>query len=350
MTKNFYIINFLCLIFIFGCNPLGGSPTSNSTYTPGLTSETTTTTTKQAIIQISAGTKTNVSPSSSQTVTIGATQVFTVTADTGYTVSSTVGGTCLAGSWNGSNYTTGLITADCTISFSSDLATPAGAMNSSWTPSFASMISYWSLEETAYGTVNNGAADFADSGPAATHHGTHSGTISYGATGKTGNAVSFSNAGCITIPASTSFNTTTLTAMSWVKTNSNTIGNILSFYNSASSYQGWALLLNNVTGKASFWGGTTNGFKNSTSSVFNNGSWHHFAVVVNGTSLKLYVDGALDSTFTISALPSYSGPGAIGADGDCLQKLTGTIDEMAVWNAALSTSDISTIYTYQNTH
>ena len=351
MSRIFLYLNFFPLIFLVACNPLGGSPSSSSSYTPGLsTIETGATTVSQATMTLTMDAQTNATPSSNQTVNVGTTKTFVVTANTGYTVSSTVGGTCPTGSWSGSSYTSGVINIDCTISFSSVAATPAGGLDSSWTPSFASLIAYWSLEETAYGTVNGGSADFADSGPVATHHGTHSGTISYGATGKTGNAVNFSNSGCITIPASISFNSSTLTAMAWIKTTNTSIGNILSFYNGASSYQGWALLLNNVSGKASFWGGTSNGFKDSSSSIFTNGSWHHLAAVANNTSLKLYVDGALDSTHVITAIPAYNGPGVIGADGDCLQKITATIDEMAVWNVALSTADINTIYTYQNTH
>ena len=38
---------------------------------------------------------------------------FTVTADPSFVVQQAVGGTCPAGSWSGSVYTTGPITADC---------------------------------------------------------------------------------------------------------------------------------------------------------------------------------------------------------------------------------------------
>ena len=59
-----------------------------------------------------------ISPSSSQSVAYGSTKTFAVTPSTGYAVSSTVTGTCPTGSWLGSNYTTGAITADCTTIFS----------------------------------------------------------------------------------------------------------------------------------------------------------------------------------------------------------------------------------------
>lgn len=61
-------------------------------------------------------------PNTVQTVNSGATQSFTVTANTGYILSNAVSGTCPAGSWSGSVYTTGAITSgDCTVSFSASV-------------------------------------------------------------------------------------------------------------------------------------------------------------------------------------------------------------------------------------
>src|SRR6185437_1768092 len=61
-----------------------------------------------------SGSNLTISPATSQTVNAGATQAFIVTADAGYTVSDAVAGTCAAGSFVGSTYTTGDITANCT--------------------------------------------------------------------------------------------------------------------------------------------------------------------------------------------------------------------------------------------
>ena len=56
------------------------------------------------------------SPVGAQTVNSGATQAFVVNSNSGHP-SATVGGTCAAGSWSGTTYTTGAITADCTVIF-----------------------------------------------------------------------------------------------------------------------------------------------------------------------------------------------------------------------------------------
>jgi hypothetical protein len=65
----------------------------------------------------SAGTGGTVSPNTAQTVTGGTTTTFTVTPNTGYNRNNTVTGTCPAGTWSGNVWTTGTITASCTVGF-----------------------------------------------------------------------------------------------------------------------------------------------------------------------------------------------------------------------------------------
>lgn len=65
-------------------------------------------------VTASAGTGGTISPSGEVTVSNGATRTFTVTASSGYQISS-MGGDCSAGSLVGDTYTTGAVTADCTV-------------------------------------------------------------------------------------------------------------------------------------------------------------------------------------------------------------------------------------------
>jgi len=68
---------------------------------------------------------TQVLPASPQQVEEGERQTFQLTASSGYRLLSLVGGSCPAGSWDGSAYTTGAIVADCTVEFGSELVPPA---------------------------------------------------------------------------------------------------------------------------------------------------------------------------------------------------------------------------------
>jgi M6 family metalloprotease-like protein len=62
------------------------------------------------------GTGGSVTPAS-QSVASGTTTTFTVTPNTGYMADTPPGGTCAAGFLSGTTYTTGAITANCTVSF-----------------------------------------------------------------------------------------------------------------------------------------------------------------------------------------------------------------------------------------
>lgn len=87
-----------------------------------------------------------ISPGTAQTVNYGTTKSFTVIANAGYSVSSAVGGTCPVGSWSGNTYTTGAITANCTLIFSATIeafmVTPSGDGNETISPSAAQTVNY----------------------------------------------------------------------------------------------------------------------------------------------------------------------------------------------------------------
>lgn len=82
------------------------------------TTSTSTVTLSQLTVTVSGDSNETISPTPSVTVSYGSVQTFTVTAATLYTVSPTVGGTCPAGTWSGSVYSTGSITTDCSVTFS----------------------------------------------------------------------------------------------------------------------------------------------------------------------------------------------------------------------------------------
>ncbi|MEJ2622904.1 MAG: hypothetical protein P8163_22525, partial [Candidatus Thiodiazotropha sp.] len=90
------------LLVLVGCNQGGGSEGGGSDNTTGFTVSTAST---------SGG---SLSPSS-QSVDLGNTANLTVTPDSGYTIATVTG---CSGSLSGTIYTTGSITADCTVSAS----------------------------------------------------------------------------------------------------------------------------------------------------------------------------------------------------------------------------------------
>jgi hypothetical protein len=66
----------------------------------------------------SGGSNVTITPAGEQEVEKDSTITFNVTPDSGYVRDTAVSGTCGAGTWNGNQYTTAAITADCTVAFS----------------------------------------------------------------------------------------------------------------------------------------------------------------------------------------------------------------------------------------
>ncbi|GAA3622486.1 choice-of-anchor D domain-containing protein [Flavivirga jejuensis] len=79
----------------------------------------------------------------------------------------------------------------------------------------------------------------------------------------------------------------------------------------------------------------------STNSVPQN-IWHHVAVIYNGTTTKIYIDGIEDGTANISTSPvANSESFLIGASGSSPSNFfSGEMDELRIWNRALTVDQL----------
>lgn len=69
--------------------------------------------------------------------------------------------------------------------------------------------------------------------------------------------------------------------------------------------------------------------------------WHHIAVAFDGSSLKQYVDGALDAEMPVAgSMDSIEEVFRIGQSQTGIAGMIGRIDEVAIYNRALSESEI----------
>ena len=78
-----------------------------------------------------------------------------------------------------------------------------------------------------------------------------------------------------------------------------------------------------------------------------NGAWHHVAMVRSGTTVKFYIDGALDATVTTSgvaninnAYPLFVGARGTGSGG-IGDYLVGSVDDIRIWDVARTAGEIA---------
>lgn len=201
-------------------------------------------------------------------------------------------------------------------------------------------LSVWSFDANANATPT-------------TYNATAVGSPTYTA-GKVNNALSLSGTGqyattpFVFNPASSDF-----TVTAWVKY-TGTINNSLSFspvivqqMDESPTNLGRGLLwlssysattANSLKFATSIGGSATYG----TSKVVAN-TWYMVSVTKAGTSVKIYVNGVLEATSTKTATTCAGGL-LIGCNKSFATLWTGQIDELAVYNTALSASELTTMY------
>lgn len=211
----------------------------------------------------------------------------------------------------------------------------------------AGMVSFWNFDDLS-------SSLFVDS--YGTHDAESENSIA-SVTGKVGSAKYLSGADVISIADHSNFDfgaNTSFSVECWVKySNSNPGTNqvIIGRRDSQASKTYWFLGIENETGKAFFELQDNNGVYKDiySSSELSTGTWHHI-VGIRDESIntnKLYVDGALVASIVYDYSGSFSSDGSI-LIGAFLNSslipayfLQGSVDETAIYNSALSETEIT---------
>ncbi|MGA2241282.1 MAG: LamG-like jellyroll fold domain-containing protein [Verrucomicrobiota bacterium] len=182
--------------------------------------------------------------------------------------------------------------------------------------------------------------------------GGNNGTLVNGAgfaTGEVGQAFSFDGASSyVSIPDSPSLDTfvSSITIEAWIKVNQTTANSnwkgIVTKGNSSWRLQGRA---GAKTVVFSATGVSPNGDLYGSRNV-NDSQWHHVAGVYDGTNMFLYVDGTLDvSQLATGSIAQNNYPMCVGQTANSSGYFfNGLIDEVSIYNRALTVSEIQSIY------
>ena len=150
----------------------------------------------------------------------------------------------------------------------------------------------------------------------------------------------------ITIPHNSVFNITgSITISAWFKLDSNT--KYMSFLTKRASGSIAFQFYNTLTG-----GGLDgnlrfapgDGSAYAGNSQIPTGSWNHGAIVVDNNSYTFYLNGSADGTGSLTLNTTNSADLTIGKLGDTANYGDGNVDEVAIFNTALSASNITSIY------
>lgn len=217
-------------------------------------------------------------------------------------------------------------------------------LDSSWTANWSDIVGHWKLENVSDSTGNGNT-------------GTVNGTVPFTGTGKVNNAADFSgsNGNYIEIGWATTPSLTTavtdggFSVCTWIYPESLT--GELGIFGIGNGTDGINLATYDDT--VYFWYKGRNIIQGGSLSI---NTWHHICGVVElGLDISIYLDGSPvvssgasggASTYTLGAGNKI----IIGNEHEILngQFFNGLIDDVSLWNRALSASEVASLYEHQN--
>jgi len=161
-------------------------------------------------------------------------------------------------------------------------------------------------------------------------------------------AMSFNGTDAYVDAGSLSLNSNTGTVSAWIKTSYTSDFQIIAAVDSSPYTQLQLRVLNTGVIRLTLSYGSTFTILNSTSTV-NDGNWHNVTFTYSSSGMKIYIDGSLNVSNTVNVTPLTTATdnfliGARRVSGALSNNFAGSIDEVAIFNTALSASKIQEIY------
>ncbi len=167
-------------------------------------------------------------------------------------------------------------------------------------------------------------------------------------TGQYGGGAVFNGSSSKIILDNTAFKLTTYTISHWIYSNDYSQSGVGTYDGgldqTGGNWKGFSIIVNN--NKISSYGGNNGSFytgPNSTTTLVN-GTWYHVAFVIDGTSIKGYINGVHDTAlnYTLNAAMQYSSTstnvfhlGVRSGNFGSFGYFNGSIDQARIYNSAL---------------
>ena len=179
-----------------------------------------------------------------------------------------------------------------------------------------------------------------------TYNGTNS-NVTFNASGKFGACGVFNGSNSyITVPTLSGFTNYNFTMSFWFNSTSTAAQYFMDFRNPIYMEFGYDLGSGAYNNTYSFIIYTGTQYAIHSSANLRDGNWHHIAVTYDGVTLKMYIDNATPITSTINDNTQYAGSGnAIGATPSGTAIFDGSMDQIRIFNTALTSTQIDDLYT-----
>ncbi|HXJ56525.1 MAG TPA: LamG-like jellyroll fold domain-containing protein [Verrucomicrobiae bacterium] len=199
----------------------------------------------------------------------------------------------------------------------------------------------------AYYRFNEGLGARANDASGLGHHGTLGSGVNWlpHAPYNPGSALDIAN-GSVRIPSSPSFNTLPITIMTWLRASGTTLKARWALTRGTRDAFDWVIMLEpNGTLSAQYLATLSTGvsiyeINGGNGGPVNDELWHHVAFTVDNSGGRLYVDGILKASRGWFGAPAANNSANVAYIGSPDFPFNGQLDEVSLWNVALSPAAI----------
>lgn len=239
------------------------------------------------------------------------------------------------------------------LALTTNAPSTCSGLNGGWTPQYASVKGYYRFDG-ALGSVADGDTVAATVGSPGLYRNANGAGMQYVA-GVHGAAINLDGIDdFVSVAYNTALKPSMITVAVWVKVNAIAAGKTAVM---VSKWQGGGYILYFTAARLPTFAIESSGTKYyaTSSTAVEFGNWNHYVGTHDGTTTKLYVNGKLVASTSAPGLITYPENNAfcIGKDASDTntscnastpRMLNGFVDEVAVWNKALTDSEIKILY------